>query len=335
MFPWEKDHIDPPWSKWETIHVGQWPEHLPRPDAMIRNNIYQVTFYEVNGATIEEGEDAVRLLQICIKRVDRAPRHDWRDFQRIKNELVGPEFDCAELYPNPERLVDTSNMFILYAVPHGFTFPGYPRRMVTLGGSCLGASQRSWPNETAPQDAVPLIELKQQYRIPGAPDSREIRRKAARYGKSRGRQGFGSKLTNTGVQNVGRREIPCTRFENENYLCGLNNTGTTRELWHYTIRRIDGRPIFDWRHKYYCLQDAMPGAEAIERYPPDSELVDTCNEYSLWVLPAPRLFPFGLMYRRVQEGNGNNFDQRPFEVGRRPPDALKYVPTDDKIYIIE
>jgi hypothetical protein len=35
--------------------------------------------------------------------------HDWRDLQRIKNQLVGPECEAVELYPAESRKVDTAN----------------------------------------------------------------------------------------------------------------------------------------------------------------------------------------------------------------------------------
>jgi hypothetical protein len=41
--------------------------------------------------------------------------HDWRDLQRIKNELVGPECEAVELYPAESRLVDTANQYHLWA----------------------------------------------------------------------------------------------------------------------------------------------------------------------------------------------------------------------------
>jgi hypothetical protein len=63
--------------------------------------------------------------QISYHRHDRAPIRDWRIGQRIKNEVLGPEWEAIELYPAESRLVDTSNEYHLFAVdtplPFGFT----------------------------------------------------------------------------------------------------------------------------------------------------------------------------------------------------------------------
>jgi hypothetical protein len=56
------------------------------------------------------------LIHLSIKRVDREPIHDWRDLQRIKNELVGPEHEAVELYPAESRLVDSANQYHLWVM---------------------------------------------------------------------------------------------------------------------------------------------------------------------------------------------------------------------------
>ena len=53
------------------------------------------------------------MAKLSIRRNDREAVHDWRDLQRIKNELVGPECEGFELYPAESRLVDTANQFWL------------------------------------------------------------------------------------------------------------------------------------------------------------------------------------------------------------------------------
>lgn len=55
---------------------------------------------------------------------------DWRHFQQIKNDIIGPECEAVELYPAESRLVDTSNKYHLYACTDpGFRFPfGFRKR---------------------------------------------------------------------------------------------------------------------------------------------------------------------------------------------------------------
>lgn len=66
------------------------------------------------------------LVHISIKRVDKAPVHDWRHFQEIKNMLVGPTFEAMELYPAEARVVDTANQYHLWAF-------GNPEALKTIG----------------------------------------------------------------------------------------------------------------------------------------------------------------------------------------------------------
>lgn len=53
-------------------------------------------------------------LHLCIRRHDGANRTNWREFQQIKNELVGPEHEAIELFPAESRLVDTANEYHLW-----------------------------------------------------------------------------------------------------------------------------------------------------------------------------------------------------------------------------
>lgn len=88
---------------------------------------------------------------------DHSARHDWRDFQRIKNELLGPDAEAVELYPSEDRLIDTTNTFHLWS-PVGQRFPfgfdkgrqvestlesGLPQRPPEAG-LAFTAGQRVW-----------------------------------------------------------------------------------------------------------------------------------------------------------------------------------------------
>lgn len=54
------------------------------------------------------------MIHLSIRRDDRQPCRDWRDFQRIKNQLAGPEWEAVEMYPAESRLVDMANQFHLW-----------------------------------------------------------------------------------------------------------------------------------------------------------------------------------------------------------------------------
>jgi hypothetical protein len=53
-------------------------------------------------------------VHLIINRHDWEPCNDWRDFQQLKNEIVGPEYEGIELFPAESRLVDTSNTYHLW-----------------------------------------------------------------------------------------------------------------------------------------------------------------------------------------------------------------------------
>lgn len=89
------------------------------------NDTYQVEIRPYGG----HGE----FLWLSIKRIDRQPLHDWRELQKIKNELVGPECEAIELYPAESRLTDSANQYHLWACPDPkFRFPvGWEGRLVS------------------------------------------------------------------------------------------------------------------------------------------------------------------------------------------------------------
>lgn len=82
------------------------------------------------------------LLQLNIRRRDgEAIFRDWREFQAIKNQLVGPEIEMVELYPAESRKADMSNKYHLWGFddpafrwPFGFQDRGVSYRSSTISG---------------------------------------------------------------------------------------------------------------------------------------------------------------------------------------------------------
>jgi hypothetical protein len=101
------------------------------------NKLYVNSRYQV----AVEVSDAVT--HLSIKRIDQQPVHDWRDLQRIKNELCGPECEGVELYPAEGRVVDIANQYHLWVVrdriPLGFTAS---RVAGAVDANAIGAAQR-------------------------------------------------------------------------------------------------------------------------------------------------------------------------------------------------
>ncbi len=95
---------------------------------------------------------------LMVKRLDRDAIRDWRDMQRIKDELLGPEREAVELYPAQSRMVDCANQFHLWVLPVGQQFPfGLPTRAVSEEQN-LGSKQRPWPKDCRPADLMTDIQ---------------------------------------------------------------------------------------------------------------------------------------------------------------------------------
>lgn len=87
------------------------------------------------------------MIRLGISSLDGSARHDWRDFQAIKNQLAGPECEAFELYPAESRLLDPSNYYTLWC------FPGLKRLKVGVeerevrDAEVALAPQRAFPKE--------------------------------------------------------------------------------------------------------------------------------------------------------------------------------------------
>lgn len=102
------------------------------------------------------------LIHLSIKRNDKSPVHDWRDLQRIKNEILGPEEEACELYPAESRMVDGANQYHLWSFKGQRAPFGYETRCV-IGpedSETTGAKQR--PFENPPQDVMTNAEFEQK-----------------------------------------------------------------------------------------------------------------------------------------------------------------------------
>lgn len=70
------------------------------------------------------------LCYLSIRRQDRQPCRDWRDFQRIKNQLAGPEWTGVEIYPAESVKVDGANQYHLWVFDIQSLGFGFNRRIV-------------------------------------------------------------------------------------------------------------------------------------------------------------------------------------------------------------
>lgn len=94
-------------------------------------------------------ESGLMVAHLSIKRRDkmRVGPEKYRDFMRIKDELIGPECEAIELYPARSREVDTANQYHLFAATDpAYRFPVGFSQGIRSGESTGGAVQQ--PFET-------------------------------------------------------------------------------------------------------------------------------------------------------------------------------------------
>jgi hypothetical protein len=114
---------------------------LDGTQAVFVNSRYQVTVIQF---ATPFGECA----RLSIKTHDKMPRHDWRDLQRIKNEICGPERWAVEIYPAESRLVDSANQYWLYVFERWVPPFGFGERLVG-DGNWNGSIQRPFVDRPA------------------------------------------------------------------------------------------------------------------------------------------------------------------------------------------
>lgn len=86
------------------------------------------------------------------------------------------------------------------------------------------------------------------------------------------------------------------------------------QVMHLSIKRIDRETIHDWRDLQTIKNMLVgPSCEAIEIYPAEDRLVDTANQYHLWVFTDPTYrIPLGFQKRCVSDATLGLAKNRPF-----------------------
>ena len=150
------DETSEPWEPLAEMDTVVDPDGTKRslkelPFRMWKNTKYTVTQHpEEPGRPVEDG-GVGSMIHLSIRRNDRKAGIDWREFQQIKNQLVGSEAEALEIYPAETRLVDGANQYHLWCFPC-FKFPfGFNERRVSESGE-HGVAQRGWPESDRPED---------------------------------------------------------------------------------------------------------------------------------------------------------------------------------------
>jgi|21_taG_2_1085346.scaffolds.fasta_scaffold00304_49 hypothetical protein len=105
----------------------QLKQYKKEPKKLYQNSYYKVTMRDVPWA------DGFILRHLSVTHTDGGTGRDWRDYQQIKNDLIGKECEAVELYPADSRLVDSADSFHLWGVTdEKFRFPvGFDDRLVS------------------------------------------------------------------------------------------------------------------------------------------------------------------------------------------------------------
>jgi len=116
-----------------------------RQQAVYMNDRYQVNVLRV---PMPFGPACGDIAWLSIKRRDKAPMHDWRALQEIKNRIVGPEHEGFEIYPAESRLVDAANQYHVWVFldPRVRLPVGFREREVAgaEAAAAVGARQRGF-----------------------------------------------------------------------------------------------------------------------------------------------------------------------------------------------
>jgi hypothetical protein len=141
-----------PWTPFEPCKIPDADDPSvvldKRPAAIFRNSRYQVTVY-----IREEVQPFGTVAHLSFKVHDKQAHHDWRDMQRIKNEICGPECDAVEVFPAESKLVDAANQYHLFVFQE-FRLPfGFQTRLVG-DGKWENSVQRPWPRDERPADCL-------------------------------------------------------------------------------------------------------------------------------------------------------------------------------------
>jgi hypothetical protein len=124
--------------------------------------------------------------------------------------------------------------------------------------------------------------------------------------RSNGTGDFAEKLRSMTVEQITEMvEAEATKeiYINDLYQVAVKrflDNGPFAGVIHLSIKRRDKEVIHDWRHLQQ-IKNMIAGdeLEAVEIYPPESQLIDSANQYHLWVLPPGYHMPFGFREGRM------------------------------------
>jgi len=119
----------------------RWLEREPTPstskqwdavnDGAVSTKFLQNELYTVFVTRFQDGTARLTI-------IDPNRRHDWQHYQRIKNELLGADWEGVELYPQVSRVVDEAEMYHLWCRPAPFNIGWNHGGSITANGTFYG-----------------------------------------------------------------------------------------------------------------------------------------------------------------------------------------------------
>jgi hypothetical protein len=108
---------------WQELPIITAAGPLRRIRRAVRNDFWIVQFYDV---MTELGP----VVHLMIRSVAGAFGYDghgvepsWRELQRIKDELCGPDAEAVQCYPRAADVTDEADMYHLFVLPPGWPLP--------------------------------------------------------------------------------------------------------------------------------------------------------------------------------------------------------------------
>ena len=125
-------------------------------------------------------------------------------------------------------------------------------------------------------------------------------------------------------------EPPVAVYVNRDYQVSIfdepSPVSSWPDMWHLSFKRRDREPFHDWRIAQRIKNTIVgPENEGVELYPADSRLVDTANQYHLFVIKDPEVgFPFGFRERLVTSDESHGSKQRRHSEGVLESDSAAF-----------
>ena len=93
-------------------------------------------------------------------------------------------------------------------------------------------------------------------------------------------------------------EVRVFRNKQANWI--IKDSSMQNKMDYLSIKRLDKKSIHDWRDLQNIKNELISkDREAIEIYPSEDRLIDTANQYHLFVFPKNYTIPFGWFVRKV------------------------------------